>query len=319
MSKGQRNRKKRTQNQKTKGPSDKGMVLVHRMWVEENFERCAQGIFQNIRGAQEKFPGKERHLYLDIAGHRNDAGGYDWDAYELMKHFIPDFAMQYLTSANTPFYRMENTESQSNDVPEALVIGPAEDGSTTYDVATLEPRAREVIAEQRTSPPSAEMIADYLGMDRPMCLICRDTPAERAHAVPKSLRGSYDVRNFALLCKPHHHEAPDVADAEAFWAWIDFKCILRERSQGHEDGNNETPREQVDFMDGVRENLINIYNWSDNDFYRISWEVMTEMHHVLDTATGRHFGMDKKASTYAWALDMAIKRIKLKISNETSR
>lgn len=63
-------------------------------------------------------------------------------------------------------------------------------------------------------------------------------------------------------------------------------------------------------MDAVKGELTAIYNWNENDFSEISWEVLEQMHRVLETATGSHFGVAKKASTYAWAYDVARKRVR---------
>ncbi|MCC0098937.1 hypothetical protein K7B10_30010 [Streptomyces flavotricini] len=70
------------------------------------------------------------------------------------------------------------------------------------------------------------------------------------------------------------------------------------------------PRPARTFFAEVKDELRRLYGWSDEDFAQADWpRLMEEFHVVLDTATGRHFSVDKKASTYAWAYDMARRRI----------
>ncbi|SDJ70640.1 hypothetical protein SAMN05421806_102101 [Streptomyces indicus] len=133
-----------------------------------------------------------------------------------------------------------------------------------------------------------------------------------------------DVRNFALLCSEHHAEAPDVADAESFWAWIDY-AELRDSPDKWANASDEVKdflrkhniqigketRESLPFFSAVKGELKSLYGWTDNDLKKADWlELMDEFHRVLDTATGRHFSIDKKASTYAWAYDIALRRIR---------
>lgn len=133
-----------------------------------------------------------------------------------------------------------------------------------------------------------------------------------------------DVRNFSLLCPDHHAEAPDVADAESFWAWIDY-AELRDRPGKWVDAPDEVKallrrhnvrigkgsREPLSFFSAVMEELKALYGWTDGDFGAVAWpDLMEEFHRVLDTATGRHFSIDKKVSIYAWAYDIALGRVK---------
>ena len=124
--------------------------------------------------------------------------------------------------------------------------------------------------------PSVQAIASYIGMSPPRCLICLKTPVERAHAVPKSLEGSYDLRNFALLCPDHHKQAPDIADAEGFWAWIDYMGMRQNRAK-HGWPASDHPRmlgiylplvegsanEQVEFIQTVQRELVELYGWGE--------------------------------------------------------
>lgn len=124
---------------------------------------------------------------------------------------------------NTPLYHAKNPGKQRNDIPDILRINHPDDGSKYgYDARLLGVQPREKKAAHRKTAPTVRAIAEYLGLDDAACLVCWRKPVERAHVVPSALGGSMDVRNFALLCPEHHAEAPDVADAESFWAWIDY-------------------------------------------------------------------------------------------------
>ncbi|MGW9439952.1 HNH endonuclease [Streptomyces sp. NPDC055607] len=317
---------KRPRQQARKGAAEvpKEVGIYHDMKVYENFERCAQRIFQCVRMAQEQSPGAPRRLYLDIQGHRNSAGGYDHDAYELMKDFGMGYLLQYLTELSTPLYQVRNNGGQRNDLPNTLTIGYPDDSSEYgYDASKLALRPREKNPADRRSKPTLKAITEYLGLDEPACLVCWRRQVERCHVVPEALGGSLDVRNFALLCPAHHAEAPDVADAESFWAWVDY-AELRDspdkwldapeelqkwlRKRGVQIGSPQ--REQPSFFSAVKRELKALYGWTDADFTSAVWEKLTEeFHTVLDTATGRHFSIEKKVSTYAWAYDVARRRV----------
>lgn len=302
----------------------KGIAIYHDMKIYENFERSSQRIFECVQDAQRRRPGAPRYLYLDIQGHKNAVGGYDHDAHELIREFSMGFLLKYLTRVSTPLGAVENTGPQCNDIPEALRINYPDDGSDYgYDVTALGVRPRERQPAERKSKPTLQAIADYLGMDEVACLVCWRKPVERAHVVPQSLGGSMDIRNFALLCATHHAQAPDVADAESFWAWVDHaelanspdkwvdapeevKDWLRERNVQIGLG----PREELPFFSEVKRELTSLYGWTDNDIATANWsDLMDEFHEVLDSATGKHFNIDKKASTHAWAYHVARERI----------
>ncbi|WP_218009890.1 hypothetical protein [Actinomadura kijaniata] len=328
MSKKKRTRKapQRKSNAKHRIPkTPKRIMLYHDMAVYENFERCALRIFTILRNSQHKLPGAERTLFLRIQGHRNDEGGYDHDAWEIIHHFIPEFIFPYLHTLNTPFGEVRNCNKQRNDIPDILTIGyPAgEEGDFWYDVDLLPIRAREVNGDTRKSRPSKDAIARYLGMEsNPGCLICWNTPVERAHVVPSSLGGSMDVRNFALLCEYHHEQAPDIADAEAFWAWVDYaerrdagskwereSEYIKRMARQLGSRTEKVDRSEVDFIDAVRFELEHLYGWEDVDFERFSWDLQEEYHRVLDAATRKHFGVERKVATHSWAYDVALYRI----------
>lgn len=163
-------------------PQPKGIALYHDMRVEEDFEAASQHIFSLVRTAEQTSPGRPRYLYLDIQGHRNDVGGFDHDAMELMRDFVLGFLSVYLTEISFPLGQYRVSTPQRNDVPEVLGIVPAPDAAaTTFDVSTLAIKPREKTPDARKSRPSVRMIANYLGLgDNPSCKICWATPVERA-------------------------------------------------------------------------------------------------------------------------------------------
>jgi len=177
------------------------------MRVEEDFAKCANRLFSLLGGAAAKSPGAPRHLYLDFQGHRNAAGGYDADALEIIREFPLEFLGPYLTEINTPLYRVRNRVPQREDVPDLLNIrDPAREHG--YDQRELPERNRDDNPDPRKSRPPLRAIADYPGLDEPICLICRHAPVERAHVIPVSLGGSNDVRHFALLCPCRSRGSP---------------------------------------------------------------------------------------------------------------
>ncbi|MER7485602.1 HNH endonuclease [Streptomyces sp. NPDC126497] len=303
----------------------KGVALYHDMRVEEDFTKCATRIFSILKKAAATSPGAPRHLYLDVQGHRNSAGGYDADALEIIQDFLLGFLIPYLTEISTPLYRARNPEPQREDVPDVLNIRDP-DRANAYDHRELRVRNRDGRPDQRRSRPPVRAIADYLGLDEPICLICWQAPVERAHVVPESLGGSNDVRNFALLCPRHHREAPDVADAEAFWSWVDYAC----ERDGHMKWEGVPPemlakaelvglhietsgpvRKSLRHFDRVRDELVRHYGWCPEDFAGgYHWgALMDEFHTVMEAATSTHFNVAKKASTEAWAFEVARRRL----------
>ncbi|WP_208636038.1 HNH endonuclease [Amycolatopsis thailandensis] len=320
MAKKRRNR----DNSKGKRKEQKGVILYHDMAVYENFERCALRLFSIVKSAQRVNPDAPRYLYLRVQGHKNSKGAFDHDAWEIINNFVLGHLGSYLTGITTPIAEMKNGKKQCNDIPDQLdIVYPEDDDSFWCDVDLLPVKPREVVGVERKSPPSKEMIADYLGIrDDPCCLICWSRPVERAHVVPVSLGGSMNVRNFALLCSGHHREAPDIADAEGFWAWVDYAEMrdsgskwegasdkVREHALALGSRIGKIDRSELDFVSAIKFELRHLYGWEDVDFSNFSWELHEEYHRVLDAATGRHFGVDKKVSTHAWAYNVALYRI----------
>ena len=126
------------------------------------------------------------------------------------------------------------------------------------------------------------------------------------------------MRNFALLCHRHHREAPDVADAEAFWRWVDQAELrdtdkwrgldesIRPRPSSWQRAEAEKRLGNKSFFAEVRIELVDQYGWTDVDFSAANWPaLMDEYFTVLEQATSKHFGVEKKASTHAWALSVA--------------
>ncbi|WP_199809196.1 HNH endonuclease [Streptomyces sp. NRRL S-244] len=304
----------------------KAIALYHDMRVEEDFAKCATRLFAILKKAAETSPGAPRHLYLDIQGHRDAAGDYDADAREIVREFLLGFLGPYLTEISTPLYQVKNPEPQREDVPDVLNIRDP-DEEHAYDHRRLPVRNRESRPDGRRSRPPVRAIADYLGLDEPICLICWQAPVERAHVVPESLGGSNDVRNFALLCPRHHREAPDVADAEAFWSWVDYACerdghmkwegvepemLAKAENLGLRIETSGPVRGSLRHFGRVRDELVRHYGWTPEDFTGgYHWgALMEEFHTVMEAATSTHFNVAKKASTEAWALEVARRRLR---------
>lgn len=311
--------KKKAARKKRRPAKDKLTLIYHDMAVYEDFERCAGRLFEMVRDCSRTFPGKPRALVLDVQGHRNEAGGFDRDAWELMREFIPNVLLPYLTEVSTPLLRYRNGKPQREDVPDHIEFFPPLDGSQVdYDAEALETRNRPEINGSRGSVPSVDQIADYLGLSHPCCLVCWATPVERAHALPRSLTGSHSLANFALLCNEHHREAPDVADAEAFWKWVDYAALRdsdrRMRLIAQELGlpapQPSPPSEKTAFFSDVMAELKALYDWRDEDFDNGQWStILTEYYEVLHSCTSKHFGIEAKVSTHAWAMDIARRRV----------
>jgi hypothetical protein len=58
--------------------AQKPTALYHIVYATETFEDAAEKIWAILCMAQEKTPGAPRWLFLDIEGHRNEAGGLNW-------------------------------------------------------------------------------------------------------------------------------------------------------------------------------------------------------------------------------------------------
>ena len=102
---------------KTTKPS---VVISHRIFAHENFDKAAQTLLRLLHRAQLQSPGAERVLFLDIDGHTNPNGGFDDDMFELQTKFMAEILMKFLTRVETPLGAYRNSRPQDNNIPEAL-------------------------------------------------------------------------------------------------------------------------------------------------------------------------------------------------------
>jgi hypothetical protein len=108
-------------------PSGGPAAIYHRVYAHEGFDEAAQTLFKLVKMAQQEQPNKERVLFLDIDGHRNEQGGFDTDMVELQTQFLMGFLSRFLTEISCPLGTVKNTKVQENDIPEVLNIrSPAE-------------------------------------------------------------------------------------------------------------------------------------------------------------------------------------------------
>ncbi len=118
--------------QKKKGPTPrkssdpaplKGAALIlHTMRADEGFDETAEILMKLIHDTQHKSPDAPRHLVFTVEGHRNDEGGYDEDAWELINNFIPGFLSRYLTQYEHPYAAVRMPNPQRNDPPQTVSI-----------------------------------------------------------------------------------------------------------------------------------------------------------------------------------------------------
>lgn len=101
---------------------DKKTAIYHVVFAEESFSAAAKTIVELVSRSQKVMPNYNRSLYLDIEGHRNPAGGFEADMIELMRDFLLNVMMKYLTVICTPLYQVKNNKLQENDIPEELKI-----------------------------------------------------------------------------------------------------------------------------------------------------------------------------------------------------
>lgn len=101
---------------------DRVVAIYHVVYQLEKFEESAQALFNLVQQAQRQQPGKQRTLYLDIEGHRNDEGGFDADMMELQNEFLMGFLSRYLSEIHAPLVKAKNPHPQDNNIPPALVI-----------------------------------------------------------------------------------------------------------------------------------------------------------------------------------------------------
>lgn len=112
-------------DKKERGP---GVGIYHEVRKRDSFEDAAAALTQLVADTARKYPGKDRHLYLDIQGHRNEQGGFDSDMAELQGPFLLGFLCPYLTSMTTPLCRSQNNLPQRDDVPGGVIIKDSKSG-----------------------------------------------------------------------------------------------------------------------------------------------------------------------------------------------
>lgn len=78
------------------------IAIYHRVMRREGFEETARILLHLVRDARDKAPDKPRVLYLDIDGHRNEAGGFDGEMFELQQEFVLGFLMPFLKEVHMP-------------------------------------------------------------------------------------------------------------------------------------------------------------------------------------------------------------------------
>lgn len=98
------------------------VAIYHRVMRRENFETAAKDLVRLLADTQKMKPNLPRELYLDIDGHRNEAGGFDADMLELQKEFGIGFLLQYFTEVHFPLGTIVNQGEQNNDVPDQFEI-----------------------------------------------------------------------------------------------------------------------------------------------------------------------------------------------------
>ena len=102
---------------------DNSVSILHRVSADDAFSDAAQGLFEWMKEAEERFPGWPRALYLDIEGHRGEFGGFDADFYEFQQEFLFSTMAPFLTALETPLTgALVNPEPQRNDLPDRLII-----------------------------------------------------------------------------------------------------------------------------------------------------------------------------------------------------
>ncbi len=102
-----------------KNPAD-AIAIFHRVHAHEDFIRTAQILLLLLNKAQRQHPGRNRCLHLEIDGHRDSKGDFDLDMHELQTKFMTEFLLQFLTSAEFPLCKIQNTNPQINEIPERL-------------------------------------------------------------------------------------------------------------------------------------------------------------------------------------------------------
>ena len=104
---------------------DNTVAVYQIVGEEETFETAASEAMEFLREAESRFPGWPRVYYLDVAGHRGEAAGFDPDFYEFQQEFFFSVIAPFISAAELPLTGgIVNPDKQRNDVPDRLTIGP---------------------------------------------------------------------------------------------------------------------------------------------------------------------------------------------------
>ncbi|WCK57347.1 hypothetical protein PP175_29595 (plasmid) [Aneurinibacillus sp. Ricciae_BoGa-3] len=99
---------------------DKGITIYYTVKSNEGYELSAKSLYTMVAEMQRFHPGKQRHLYIDIEGHRNRNNGLDTEMFAFLTHFVLGVLGDYVTSIKTPLYRFNNPIPQNNQLPVPL-------------------------------------------------------------------------------------------------------------------------------------------------------------------------------------------------------
>lgn len=141
----------------------KAVAIYHRIMRRENFETAAKDLFRLLAEAQKKEPGRKRVLYLDIDGHKNQAGGFDEDMFELQRHFIVEFLLPYFSEVHIPLGSFVNKEEQRNDIPDQLdIFNSNEKEEDSLDRLYLENYSNTEFMSEKDVYKFLEHVAEFL-------------------------------------------------------------------------------------------------------------------------------------------------------------
>lgn len=105
----------------TEKKDPKILVLYMNIYAREDFNAMVQQFLNVLSNAQKQYPGKPRHLYVDVEGHRNRSGGFDNDALEFLGKFLPEMG-KHFTEVHHPLLAFQNTRPQDDNVPGEIRI-----------------------------------------------------------------------------------------------------------------------------------------------------------------------------------------------------
>jgi hypothetical protein len=113
-------------NQNLKNKKANRIAVYHRVYASEDLEHAARTLYELTYMSQQKVPGAERLLRLDIDGHRDrqTPSGFDDEMYRLMYEFIIPSLMEYLTEAHLPIGLVTHKDGkqQNDEIPKVVII-----------------------------------------------------------------------------------------------------------------------------------------------------------------------------------------------------